>query len=189
LQKYGCVICCAIGQIEFDLLAQLQGTSEGSVLALISAGAQLGFCNLHLCRLRQLMSVRTAAPFLLKVFEKLISTNATTFHEPCYICDFLNKVKQELLQQLLLQLENPALRKRYAAGDGVCLPHLRMLLASEILTAEMQDFLIREQRESISRLLPLLQALCSKSYSLTDNFERSSIMRGVQKLVGGDGLI
>lgn len=52
----------------------------------------------------------------------------------------------------------------------------------------LRDFLTNKQRENCERLLPLLQGLADKSYSLANDLERGSIARGVEKLVGRDGL-
>jgi hypothetical protein len=188
LRYYGCIVCHALSRIEFDLLAELQGTGEGSALAEVKAERRIGFCNLHFWRLYRMMSPRVAAPFLRHIFEKLIARNTITFNEPCRACTALDEVEKELLRQLVAQLESPAVRERYERTDGVCLPHLHRLLASGLLPAEMRDFLASKQRASCERLLPPLKGLADKSYSLTNDLERGSSARGVEKLVGREGL-
>jgi hypothetical protein len=188
LRYYGCIVCHALSRIEFDLLAELQGLGEGSALNEVKSGRRIGFCNLHLWRLYRMMSPRVAAPFLLQVIGHPAASNTMTFEEPCRVCMILNEVDKELRHQLIVQLENPKMRERYERTDGVCLPHLHRLLVSDLAKTELRDFLMSKQRENCERLLPLLQGLADKSYSLANDLERGSSARGVEKLVGRDGL-
>lgn len=188
LRYYGCVICHMLNRIEFDLNVQLQGTGEGSALAELQAGRGIGFCNFHFWRLHKMMSHRSAAPLLKRLFDRLLAGRALAFHEPCVVCMVLEGVEEKLLQQLLTQLKSPAICERYRKIDGVCLPHLHRLLTCESANAEIRDFLLACQKESITRIEPLLDALITQNYSTTDDLERSSIGRGLIKLVGRDGL-
>ncbi|MDZ7290310.1 MAG: hypothetical protein ONB44_08525 [candidate division KSB1 bacterium] len=188
LRYYGCLVCHALSRIEFDLLAELQGLGEGSALVEVKAGRRIGFCNLHFWRLYRMMSPRVAAPFLHKIFKRLIESNTMTFDEPCRVCMILNEVDKELLHQLIEQLENLKIREHYERTDGICLPHFHRLLTSDLVTVEMRNFLTSKQTENGERLLPLLQGLADKSYSLANDLERGSLTRGVEKLVGREGL-
>jgi hypothetical protein len=62
------------------------------------------------------------------------------------------------------------------------------MLASDLAQTELWDFLTNKQKENGERLLPLLQGLADKSHSLANDLERGSITRGIEKLVGRDGL-
>lgn len=189
LRYYGCIVCHALSRIEFDLLAELQGLGEGSALAEVKAERRLGFCNLHLWRLYRMMSPRVAAPFLHQVLGNPAASKAMTFDEPCRVCMILNEVDKELRHQLIVRLANAEIRERYERSDGVCLPHLHRLLVADLAKAELRDFLSSKQRENCERLLPLLQGLADKSYSLANELERGSITRGIEKLVGRDELL
>lgn len=188
LQNTGCAVCRTLERLEFDLLARLQGEGDEGVLALTNTGSETAFCNLHFWRLRRLMSNDTAAPFLLNIFEKPILRKGTTLKQSCRVCHFLKETEKELLHQLINQLDVPDVRDRYAKGDGVCLPHLHRILDTEKIATKTKDFLVNQQKESIRRLLPLLKGLIGVSYYSTSKTERSSITRGVEKLIGRDGM-
>jgi hypothetical protein len=112
------------------------------------------------------------------------------------VCRALEKIEFNLLRSRKEQVKGVRRPKSMRARRldsaistaGVCLPHFQMLHTSQTLSTETQHFLTLQQRNSIRRLLPFLQKFSSKSYSLTDDSERSSIKRSVEKLIGWDGL-
>ena len=188
LDGYGCPICHALSNLEFDFMIELQSDDENSIELNILKNQNISFCNYHFWHIHQMMNEKDEAPFLITSMKKIIESKKYIYHKACCICEFITENENKLILQFITKLQVNQIRNQYKNKDGVCLRHLHRILDSEHITDALKKYLKENEKNSMERLLPLLRGLCKKSYSSTSRIERGSVVRSIEKLVGKSGL-
>jgi len=71
--------------------------------------------------------------------------------ERCWVCEMADQSEEGYLTWLARQITDPEFRERYAASDGLCLPHLRRALA-HAQTEEAVRWLVQITVEKVTPL-------------------------------------
>ena len=163
-----CPICAQESEAAFGFFAHWQYALSTTAQARSAFAAARGFCHVHTWQFEQIASpqgiaegyvplVEAAAGELrqlagvspLESFARLgeLMPEAQT----CPVCQILRETAQAKIDELLASLGTDEGRARYGRSRGVCLPHLRMILAHEP-AREIVDLLLREQVEYLEEL-------------------------------------
>jgi len=189
LQIRRCPVCCILEPAEFDFMCQLQAPEGESLEARLKRGEAVRVCNVHLWRYHSVATDRGVGILLYAWLTGIpleIGMDDQDFEQPCLICEFVKAKEQELITGLARSLIESEFRMRYAKSDGLCLGHFRKTML-QLREASAKEFLSNHQHQSLEKLRPLLEEIITKRFREASVSARSSVPRGIEKLVGRKG--
>ena len=105
---------------------------------------------------------------------------------PCMLCDTRDETARDTLSELLIHLEDPDLRRRFEASDGLCHRHFDDALSQGAVQTELPSL----QAQCLARLVRQLDELIRKQdYRFmheADQGEGNAWLRGVASISGLD---
>lgn len=115
-----------------------------------------GFCSRHAAALLSMgspMSVSAIAGFISEWFaERLDGKNlANISNMTCYLCSVSHQTANSAFAEIEAGLNSAAFRADYEESAGLCLPHLRDLMA-DMEREDIRQFLIEATSRQLSRL-------------------------------------
>jgi predicted GTPase len=185
LRSATCPICEAQGQALFDFFVDTQYALSRAEAARRAFAQERGFCRVHTWQFQQIAAPQTIS----EGYASLIEAAATELRElagqpaegiaaridtslrsPCTACQVMHDTESAQIGQFLAQIATRAGQELYARSPGLCLPHLRMVLAASP-PREVAEYLIQEQ---VRRLEDVSEDM--RSYVL----KRDALRRGLQ---------
>ena len=161
LRTRGCPVCDRISEAAFDFFAKWQYTLGHDAEAQQAYVATRGFCALHTWQFEAIASpqgldfgypplldhlaaqIREIAQLPLEL-AIVKAASLVPRSRDCLACGIFRDVEATNATRLLAYLESDEGRKAYARSQGVCLPHLLVLLTSGA-SSEVAAFLLSEQ--------------------------------------------
>jgi hypothetical protein len=111
--------------------------------------------------------------------------------ELCPACAILQETESRLLATLLHGLPDPAFRSAYAASAGLCVPHLRVALASATRQESFDSLKERAVRTQQTLIAHLEETIRKHDYRFRHEEageEKGSAARAVAHVAGADGI-
>lgn len=179
-----CPVCDALSRAVFDFFVSLEGNliKEGQVRN--EFASMRGLCNLHTWQFQNVAApqdisvgyvplVETVAASLKEIANGDGQVEAVSHllpkYEHCPACEALKKEEKAQAARFLEYISTPDGQKFYRQSLGLCLPHLRAVLALKPAD-EITNFLLNEQAEHFNDLADDM-----RSYTL----KRDAIRRGL----------
>ena len=157
LLSRGCPVCAYIVERLFDFFAHYQFALASDEQTQHDFAGERGLCPFHVWQLAEVSSIRGLAKglpaFLCRTADDLMrlaedtsqpdSMNRTFINDSsqCPVCDRLFQLEGEYIHLLADFLQKEDCRQAYLSSQGVCLRHLKLLLA-ESRTDEIRRFLL-----------------------------------------------
>jgi hypothetical protein len=199
-----CPLCAALGQALQAYFIDLQYNLVVSPVARQSLAQQRGLCCQHTWHFQALASPQgisegyvpliDAALALLRPLEQqeptqVVQQLASFLATPatCPACHLLAEVTDAQIAALLSQLASADGRERYTRGRGLCLPHLRAVLAAD-LPDELAAFPVQSQVQRIEEIFEDMRSYTLKREALRRGLhnrdEENAWRRALVQLVG-----
>ena len=203
LQTRGCPVCDHIEERLFHFTTHFQRDLASDEKTQEDFADKGGFCPFHIWQLAAFSSDRGLArglpAFLVKTADDLVklaedpsqldSDNHAFIKDSfqCLVCDLLRQVEGKYIHLLSDLLQNEDGRLAYLSSQGVCLRHLKPLLAAT-KTGEIRRFLLsaaahrfRDIKKDLSQYAQKHEAL--QRYALTKD-EKDAVRRALIHMAG-----
>jgi len=201
-----CPICSLLRQNEFDLLCRWVGRSgeedreAKERKELLKAN---GFCNYHFWEFGQISGQYGGAEICIGLINKYVailqneqkeirSSGVKTHYRglDCPLCADMRKIETDYIIELISLLDSDENRRKYAAGWGLCIPHLIKTII-EVKDDSLVSFLFEEEKEKMEQLELNAREFVRKRnaplrWEQTDD-EKNSWFRAIENLVGRRG--
>jgi GTP-binding protein EngB required for normal cell division len=199
-----CPICAAQQEALFDFFAHWQyelSTKESARRDFAAAG---GFCAVHTWQFQRIASPHGLsvgyAPLIETVVDQLKALSdqapsaaaegvAALIQQPqhCPACALLREVEQAQVDELQQRLTAPEAREAYRRSLGLCLPHLRGVLAADP-PIDLSRFLIAEEARGLEATAENMRSYALKHAAtrrwLENRDERTAYWRALTHLIG-----
>ncbi len=202
LRMLGCPVCHHLGEKTLNLLFQWQCAVEEEP-AQQSFAADGGLCSLHTWQLFSVASIYGLSIAYPKLIERVMEDLAGLIQIPdsivnedcifvpmpgtCQICRTLETTEHKYTRDLADYLNREGSRQTYADSRGVCLRHLRMLVAA-VPSAETKKFLISEATRRFTEYRNDMQSYAIKHKALRRDIitpnEKNACLLAIIHLVG-----
>ena len=179
-----CPVCDALSRAAFDFFVSLEGSLIKKAQVRNEFASVRGLCNVHTWQFQNVAApqdisvgyvplVETVAASLKEIANGDGHVEAVTGllskYEHCPACEALKKEQDSQAARFLEYISTPDGQKFYRQSLGLCLPHLRIVLALKP-SEEITKFLLNEQAEHFNDLEDDM-----RSYTL----KRDAIRRGL----------
>lgn len=178
-----CPVCDALSRAVFDFFVSLESGFVKESQVRNEFAAARGLCNLHTWQFQNVAApqdislgyvplVEAVAASLKNIAEDgehAAVTHLLPRYESCPACEALKKEQVSQMARFLEYISTPEGQKFYRQSLGLCLPHLRAVLALKP-SEEIAKFLLNEQVEHFNDLADDM-----RSYTL----KRDAIRRGL----------
>jgi GTP-binding protein EngB required for normal cell division len=179
-----CPVCDALSRAAFDFFVALEGSLIKEAQVRNEFASLRGLCNVHTWQFQNVAApqdisvgyvplVETVASALKEIVNDDEPAEAVTHllprYENCPACEALSKEQDSQAARFLEYIATPDGQKFYRQSLGLCLPHLRAVLALKP-SQEIAKFLLNEQAEHFNDLADDM-----RSYTL----KRDAIRRGL----------
>jgi len=209
LQTRGCPICDRIAEAAFDFFAKWQYALGHDAEAQQVHAAARGFCGLHTWQFASISSahgIDLGYPVLLQQLaeelqalaqgppQEAAARLAALLPRPaeCLACRVLGEVEASQIARMLSYLETEEGRARYSQSQGVCMPHLRSLLAAGP-PSDTVAFLLSEQARHLRETAEDMQSYTLKfdavRRGLHNKDEEDAHVRALVHLVGEGSVV
>jgi hypothetical protein len=182
----GCSVCNRLAETAFAFFARWQSELSSNEQTQHVFADELGFCPLHTWQLADLSSILGLCTGYPRLLERLVDEfsrlAASTQDAPdslawlkenaktCRVCSVLRDTEERLIARMATVLSDSAGQQAYAASQGVCLPHL-ILLLTVARNPKVEKFLLAEAAQHFERWAEDMQ-----SYAI----KRDALRRGLQ---------
>ena len=202
LLSRGCPVCDHIEKRLFDFFAHYQFALASDEKTQQDFADEGGLCPFHIWQLAEVSSNRGLAKglpdFLFRTADDLMrlaedpsqpdSMNHTFINDSsqCHVCDRLRQLEGEYIHLLADFLQKEDGRQAYLSSHGVCLRHLKLLLAAS-RTGEIRRFLLfaaaHRFRDLKKDLNHYAQKEARQRYALTRD-EKDAVRRALIHMAG-----
>jgi GTP-binding protein EngB required for normal cell division len=202
LSRRGCPVCDHLGQVTFGFLARWQYALSTDERTRAQFAMEGGFCALHAWQLEAISSPVGSsvgyAPLVARISHILAEAAQSAEAErvlrrllgdrqTCRACRLLGDAARSYTERLAVFLHEPRNRETYARAQGVCLPHLALLIALSDRD-EMAPFLLSHAARRFEELAEDLQAFALKTdalrRALRNDDEADAYWRAITHIVG-----
>ena len=201
-----CPICSLLRQDEFDLLCHWVGVSDEKHRTSDERDKLLksrGFCNYHFWEFERISGQYGGAEICIGLINKYVailqneqkeirSSGVKTHYRglDCPLCADVEKMEAGYIIELISLLDSDENRRKYAAGWGLCVPHLIKTIIG-VKDDSLVSFLFEEEKEKMEQLELNAREYVHKRnaplrWEQTDD-EKNSWFRAIEKLVGRRG--
>jgi len=209
LRTRGCPICDRISEAAFDFFAKWQYALGHDPEAQQAYVATHGFCALHTWQFASIASAQGIGLGYSPLLEQMAAETAALAGllpqqardkiaallprpSECLACGILREVEVAQVTRLLSHLESRQGRERYSRSQGVCMPHLRLLLAAGC-SPEVVLFLLSEQARHFLETAEDMQSYTLKfdavRRGLHTKDEEDAHLRALTHLVGARSVV
>jgi len=193
-----CTVCDHLYQFTFDFLARWQHAIAAEESAQAAFAAELGFCPFHMSQLATLSSPMGAsigfARLVRHVSELLGSADGPEWvgklvrdSTTCRLCAHLREEEAARARALATLLSQAEGRRSFASSRGVCLRHLRSILAVAS-HSEVAEFLLSDAARRLEELAEDMGAFALKTEAprrhLRNRDEEDAYLRAIIHLAG-----
>jgi len=201
-----CPICSLLRQDEFDLLCHWVGVSDEKHRTSNDRDKLLksrGFCNYHFWEFERISGSYGSAEVGMGLIEEIIDIlqgeeGGNRFlgllehyrNLDCPLCADMAEIEAGYIKELISLLDSDENRRKYAAGWGLCVPHLIKTIIG-VKDDSLVSFLFEEEKEKMEQLELNAREYVHKRnaplrWEQTDD-EKNSWFRAIEKLVGRRG--
>jgi hypothetical protein len=181
-----CPLCAALQDREFDILAHLQYVVTLDPAIRHAVAAEGGFCDFHFRQFRKLANAQTNALLLITLVHEYCR-RGSALPLRCRLCAELASYENNLLEEMARLLGDNSVRDLYEQSSGLCVSHMHSF-GQRSQNPDIKSLVNNIQILQMQRDLPALTAMSERSFFETNQSQRSSIARVVEKLVGRKAL-
>jgi hypothetical protein len=201
-----CPICALLAQDEFDLLCRWVGLSDEKYRASKERNRLLkanGFCNYHFWAFERISGPYGSAEVGMELIEEIIDIlqgeeGGNRFlgllehyrNLDCPLCADMGEIETAYIKELISLLAFHDNRDKYAAGWGLCLPHL-IQTVMQLKDDSIVLFLLETAKERAEMVKLNAKEFIRKKdpplrWEQTDDEENSGF-RAIEKIIGRRG--
>lgn len=193
--NFGCPICVIINQNTSRLIDDLlyERVNDPATRKEIRAG--LGFCNHHAWKLQAAGDAFSHSIIYVDILNNLITAaesvrnfeNIYTQKQLCLFCEQEKEIELNYLNKFVDYFYEKEFLQKYIKSNGLCLPHIQMIL-KQSKNEKFRKDLLKLEKEKMDRLVKELKEIIRRSdYRFNQQElgkEKDAWIRAIEKISG-----